>query len=97
MSSYNARNIQGTYNAYGPGDRQDQDDPAAQRRAAQLAQLGEELVAGQTWRQKEIADRIYHELKGGAHVEDIEPLIMKLRRTTIEDARDRGTDGRGRR
>ena len=96
MSSYNAHSIHGAYNAQGPGDRQDQDDPAAQRRAAQLAELGEKLVAGQTWRQKEIADRIYHELKGGAHVEDIEPLITKLRRTTIENARDRGTDRRGR-
>ncbi|NUQ97572.1 MAG: hypothetical protein HOY79_13800 [Streptomyces sp.] len=97
MSSCNAPDSHGTYNAYGPGDGQDQADPAAQRRVAQLRELGEELVAGQAWRQKEIADRIHHGLKGGAHGQDIEPLIMKLRRTTIEDARDRGTDGRGRR
>ncbi|GAA3843352.1 hypothetical protein GCM10022403_089150 [Streptomyces coacervatus] len=84
-----------SYDAYGHGDRED--DPAAQRRAAQLAELGEELVAGQTWRQKEIAGRIYQELKSGAHVDDIKPLISQLRRTTIEDARDRGTDRRGRR
>jgi len=88
-----------SYNTHGHEDRQDQDrnDPAAQRRAAQLAELGEELVAGQTWRQKEIAGRIYQELRAGAHVEDIEHLITKLRRTTIEDARDRSTDRRGRR
>ncbi|MFF4802699.1 hypothetical protein ACFY1U_30525 [Streptomyces sp. NPDC001351] len=86
-----------SYDAYGHGDRQGQDDPAAQRRAAQLAELGEELVAGQTWPQKEIAGRIYEELKAGAHVDDIKPLISQLRRTTIEDARDRGTDRRGRR
>ena len=45
----------------------------------------------------EIADSIYRELKAGAHVEDIQHLITKLRRTTIEDARDRSTDRRGRR
>ncbi|MFF4506480.1 hypothetical protein [Streptomyces sp. NPDC001401] len=84
-----------SYDAHGPG--RGEDDPAAQRRAAQLDELGEELVAGQTWRQKEIADRIYQELKAGAHVDDIKPLISQLRRTTIEDARDRSTDRRGRR
>ncbi|GAA2490251.1 hypothetical protein [Streptomyces longisporus] len=97
MTSYDAHSTHGAFHTHGLGDRQDQDDPAARRRAAQLAELGEELVAGQTWRQKEIADRIYQELKGGAHVEDIEPLLTKLRRTTIEDARDRSTDRRGRR
>ena len=78
--------------AYGHGDRAD--DPTAERRAARVAERAEELLASQTSRQKEIAGRIYQELKAGAHVEDIEHLVAQLRRATIEDARDRSTERR---
>jgi hypothetical protein len=68
----------------------DEHDPAAEERAARADRLGDELLAGRTPQQKEIADSIYQELKAGAHVDDIKHLIGRLSRTATEDARNRG-------
>lgn len=79
-----------SYDAYGGhGRAHPESDALARQRADQAARLGEELAAGQTARQRELAGRIYQELRAGAPVEDIQHLIAKLHRTTVEDARDR--------
>ncbi|MEV6058122.1 hypothetical protein [Streptomyces sp. NPDC052107] len=75
-----------------PHDRER--DPAAEQRAVPADRLGDALLAGRSPQQEEIADRIYQELKAGAHVDDIKQLIGQLSRTATEDARSRGV-GRG--
>ncbi|MGW1914525.1 hypothetical protein ACWCQS_28290 [Streptomyces sp. NPDC002076] len=63
---------------------------AAEERAALAGRLGDELLAGRSSQQAEIADRIYRELKAGADVDDVKDLIAQLSRTATEDARRRG-------
>lgn len=65
-------------------------DLAAEERAALADRLGDELLAGRTQEQDEIAGRIYEELKAGAQVDDIKHLIGQLSRTATEDAHHRG-------
>jgi hypothetical protein len=63
-------------------------DPAAEQRAAVTSELGDELLAHRTPQQKEIAGRIYQQLRAGSQVDDIKPLIADLSRTATRDARD---------
>lgn len=67
--------------AHGPGDADDIE--AASERVA------EEMLATQSPRQQELADRIFRELADGAEVDDIKDLIGELSRTATEDARHR--------
>jgi hypothetical protein len=57
--------------------------------AAASRTLGEQLLAGQTPQQREIAERIYHRLRSGAEVDDIKDLIGDLSYTATADQRRR--------
>ncbi|AJT68793.1 hypothetical protein T261_7191 [Streptomyces lydicus] len=74
---------------HGPADGEPL-DPAAEERAEAADRLGEELLAGRTARQDELAHQIYEQLKAGSEVDDIKHLIGKLSRAATEDAQDRG-------
>jgi hypothetical protein len=57
--------------------------------AAASRRLGEQLLAGQTPQQREIAEKIYDRLKAGADVDDIKDLIGDLAYTATADERRR--------
>jgi hypothetical protein len=57
--------------------------------AAASRSLGEQLLAGQTPQQREIAEQIYHRLRAGAEVDDIKDLIGDLAYTATVDQRRR--------
>lgn len=67
--------------AHGPGDADDV--------AAAGERVADEMLANQTPRQRELAERIFGELAGGAEVDDIKDLIGELSRTATQDARHR--------
>jgi hypothetical protein len=56
--------------------------------------LDDELSAGGSPQQREIAQRIYTRLKDGASVDDVKDLIGELSRATTAQARNRRRGGR---
>jgi hypothetical protein len=56
--------------------------------------LGEELLSGQSERQKEIAEQIYEQLRAGRPIDELKPLIADLSRTATQDADRRAGDQR---
>lgn len=81
-----------SYYNHGFDDRAE--DPEAEEKTEELSRLGDELLAGRTDRQKEIAGKIYEQLKAGSDVDDIKHLIADLSRTASQDARIRDADRR---
>jgi hypothetical protein len=57
--------------------------------AAAAKDLGEQLLAGQTPQQREIAEKIFDRLKAGADVDDVKELIGDLAWTATVDERRR--------
>src|SRR5437879_6206705 len=60
--------------------------------AVAAARYGEQMMAGQTPRQRDIAVRIYERLKTGAEVDDVKDLIAELSRTATADQQRRDLD-----
>ncbi|WP_441246528.1 hypothetical protein [Kitasatospora sp. McL0602] len=84
-----------SYYSYDGLQTDERPDEESEERAAKLDQLGEEYLSGQTDRQKEIAGRIYEQLKAGSDIDDLKPLIADLSRTATDDARRRKADREG--
>ncbi|SEM00132.1 hypothetical protein [Streptacidiphilus jiangxiensis] len=72
----------------------DEQTEAEQRRDAVLERVGQELLAGRSPRQAQLADGIYRRLKDGARVEDVRNLIDDLSRVATDDFRRRAREGK---
>lgn len=64
------------------------------RRDAVMDRIGQELMAGRSPRQAQLADAVYQRLAGGAAVDDVKDLITDLSRVATEDFRRRAREGK---
>jgi hypothetical protein len=77
------------YSFQGPehqAPRAGQDDDEPQSR---LDAIADEMLANQTPRQRELAERIWDRFAAGDDVDDVRDLIAELSRAATEDARNR--------
>lgn len=65
-----------------------------QRRGAAMERIGQELLAGRSPRQAQLADAVYQRLKDGAAVDDVKHMITDLSRVAREDFRRRAREGK---
>lgn len=59
-----------------------------------MERIGQELLAGRSPRQAQLADAVYQRLKDGAAVDDVKHMITDLSRVAREDFRRRAREGK---